>query len=95
MIGLHRLVDYETTPREKVNETPLYFKTITEVAELIKSRQLSPVEVTAKSLERIDQLDSRLKSYATVTAERAMTAARKAEQSKNRYVRICRTKGKE
>ena len=63
-----------------MSETPLYLKTITQVAELIKSKQLSPVEVTTKSLERIDQLDSRLKSYATVMADHAMTAARRAEE---------------
>ena len=60
-------------------ETPLHFKTITEVAELIRSKRLSPVEVTTELLGRIDQLDSRLKSYATVMADHAMAAAVKAE----------------
>jgi len=63
-----------------MNETPLHFKTITQVAERIKSKQLSPVEITAKLLERIDQLDSRLKSYATLMADYAMTAAKRAEE---------------
>ena len=38
------------------------------------------MEVTTKSLERIDQLDSRLKSYALVMADHAMTRARRAEE---------------
>jgi amidase len=63
-----------------MNKMPLHFKTITQVAELIKSKQLSPVEVTTKSLERINQLDSRLKSYATIMADHAMTAAGRAEE---------------
>ncbi|MCZ6678580.1 MAG: amidase [Candidatus Poribacteria bacterium] len=62
-----------------MHETLLHFKTITEVAELIKSKQLSPVEVTTKILERIDQLDRRFKSYATVMADHALTAAQNAE----------------
>ena len=58
---------------------PLHFKTITEVSELIKAKHISPVEVTTAILDRIDQLDSHLKSYATVTADHAMIAAQKAE----------------
>ena len=34
-------------------ETPLHFKTIVEVASLIESRALSPVDVTEAALERI------------------------------------------
>ena len=62
-----------------MSEIPLHFKTITEVAELIKAKHISPVEVTTAILDRIDQLDSRLKSYATVMADHAMRAARRAE----------------
>src|SRR5215468_10589973 len=60
--------------------TPLYFHTITELAALIQSQQLSPVEVTRALLERITQLDGRYKSYATVMADQALAAARLAEQ---------------
>ena len=66
-----------------MHETPLHFRTITDIAEGIASKQLSPVEVTAAMLERIDRLDSRLKSYATVMAEHAMAAAQKAESEIN------------
>ena len=61
-------------------ETPLYNKTITNLAELLSSKKLSPVELTTIMLERIGQHDGRLKSYATVTAEQAMESAEKAEQ---------------
>lgn len=63
-----------------MSETPLYYKPITEIAELLSSRKLSPVELTTIMLDRIEQLDDRLKSYATVTAEQAIAAAQKAEQ---------------
>jgi len=66
-----------------MHETPLHFRSITEIAEGIVSKQLSPVEVTTAMLERIDRLDSRLKSYATVMADSAMAAAQKAESEIN------------
>ena len=61
-------------------ETPLHFKTIREVAALLESKQLSPVELTRAMLERIDALDQTLMSYATLMAESAMTQAQTAEQ---------------
>ena len=66
-----------------MSETPLHFMTITEVAKRIASKQLSPVDVTTAMLERIEQLDNRLNSYATVTPEQAMAAAQAVEQEIN------------
>jgi amidase len=60
--------------------SPLYFHTISELAALIQSRQISPIEVTQALLERITQLDQRYQSYATVMADHALQAARVAEQ---------------
>ena len=62
-----------------MTDTPLHYKTITEIAALIEARELSPTEATRASLERIDALDGRLKSYATVMADHAIGAARRAE----------------
>ena len=61
-------------------DTPLYFHTIAELATLIQSQQVSPVEVTRVLLERITRLDGRYKSYATVMADSALEAARVAER---------------
>ena len=61
-------------------ETPLHFRTITEISDVIASKQVSPVEITTAMLQRIDELDGQLKSYATVMADSAMAAAQKAEQ---------------
>lgn len=63
-----------------MSDTPLFYKPITEIAELLSSKKLSPIELTTVILDRIEQHDDRLKSYATITAEQAMTAAQKAEQ---------------
>ena len=70
-----------------MSETPLHFKTITEIAEGIAGKQLSPVDVTTALLARIEELDGQLKSYATVMAEHAMAAAQAAERemSAGRY----------
>lgn len=63
-----------------MSETPLYYKPITEIAELLSSKKLSPVELTTTMLQRIEQLDEQLKSYATLMPDHAMAAAQKAEQ---------------
>ena len=60
--------------------TPIHFKTISEVASLIESKQLSPVELTETMLRRIESLDGRYKSYATVMTDHAMASAQAAEK---------------
>ncbi|HZP44678.1 MAG TPA: amidase [Candidatus Binataceae bacterium] len=49
------------------------------LADRIRRRELSPVELTESFLRRIERLDSRLKCYITVTADQAREAARRAE----------------
>ena len=61
-------------------DVPLHFKPVTELSKLIRSKRVSPVEVTRATLDRIGELDSRYKTYATLTADHAMDAARRAEQ---------------
>lgn len=57
----------------------VHFLELTELAELIRTREISPVEAARQQLDRIAALDGRLASYALVTAERAMAEARAAE----------------
>ena len=64
-----------------MQDTPLHFKTISQVAGLIETKQLSPVELTEAVLSRIDALDGRYKSYATVMGDQAMASARAAESA--------------
>lgn len=59
---------------------PLHYATLLEVAGLLESGELSPVDLTQMMLDRIGKVDSHLLSYATVTAERALDAARNAER---------------
>ena len=58
----------------------MHYKTIYKLAPLIKSGDLSPVELTRSQLERIEKLDGTLNAYATITAEKAMQDALQAEQ---------------
>jgi len=67
--------------RLPMSETPLHFKTITELAALIKGKALSPVEVTEAMLTRIQERDPQYQSYATVMAEQARASAQTAERA--------------
>lgn len=73
-------MDQAAVRTSRKEETPLHYKTIQQVAELIRKEQLSPVELTETSLQRIGELDGRLKSYATVMADHALAAAAAAER---------------
>ena len=57
----------------------LYFLTIHQASELIRSRQLSPVELTRACLDRIEQTDERLHSFILTLADEALKDARVAE----------------
>ena len=58
--------------------TALHDLTIAEAAPLLKAKKLSPVELTASYLSRIDAFDGQLNAYIRVLPEQAMAAARKA-----------------
>ncbi len=55
-------------------------RNLTEVAGLIRKREVSPVELVGAVLERMDRLDGKLHSYITVTRDLALEQARAAER---------------
>ena len=55
------------------------FLTIAEAARRIATRDLSPVELLADCLARVDAVDDRLGSFVTLTRDRALAEARAAE----------------
>ncbi|MCX6023204.1 MAG: amidase [Chloroflexi bacterium] len=59
--------------------TSLHYLSIAEAGELIKSKQISPVELTQVFLDRIAALDSQLLSFITVTSEFALKQAKASE----------------
>jgi amidase len=57
----------------------LHYLELTELAALLRSRDVTSVEVTRAQLERIDHLDDRLASYALITPEDALAEAKAAD----------------
>ncbi len=52
-----------------------------QLGDLIRRREVSPVEVTQTSLDRIQELNPKLNAFITVTAEGALQSARRAERA--------------
>src|ERR1700731_3852492 len=61
-------------------EEALAFATMEELGSLLAKRKVSPVEITEIFLRRIERLNPSLNAYLTVTAERAVAEARRAEK---------------
>ena len=59
----------------------IVFLSATRQAELIRAKQLSPVELVRAYLERIERFDGRLRAYVTVCRETALADARRAENA--------------
>lgn len=60
--------------------TDLHYATLLEASDAIRSREVSPVELTRALLDRIDKLEPQLRCYATVTRELALAQAKQAEK---------------
>jgi len=63
-----------------MDKSNICFMAITELAKLIKQKQISPVEVTSVFLERIEKLDYKTNAFITIMADQAITDSKKAEQ---------------
>lgn len=61
-------------------ETELHYLSIAEAAKLLRRKALSPVELVQAVLNRIEEVDGRLKTYVTLLAKDALAAARRAEK---------------
>ncbi len=66
-------------PNEAPAREPLHYARLTDVAKLIETGEVSPVEITSQMLRRIATVNARLHGYVTVTADEAMASARSAE----------------
>src|SRR5258708_25251252 len=56
------------------------YGSITEISELIRQQNVSPVELVTECLERIEHLQPQLNAFITVTADQALQEARIAER---------------
>ena len=59
----------------------IVFLSAAELSELIKRKDVSPVEAAEAYLDRINNIDHRLNSYITVCRDEALQAAREAERA--------------
>ena len=59
--------------------TALHYLELTQLASCLRTRKVSPVEVTRAQLERIAAMDGSLGSYARVTSDEALAQAQQAE----------------
>ncbi|MEK7873849.1 MAG: amidase, partial [Chloroflexota bacterium] len=57
----------------------LAFLSVARLSDLLRERQVSPVEVTRAALDRIAQVDSRLNAYLLLMEREALSSARTAE----------------
>ena len=69
-----------TPPASIAASDAVHFLTLVDIGRRIASREVSPVDLTERMLDRIGRIDPGLKSYATVMSEGAREAARAAER---------------
>jgi Asp-tRNA(Asn)/Glu-tRNA(Gln) amidotransferase A subunit family amidase len=70
-----------------MDATDLCFTPATELDRLIRTRAVSPVEVTRAVLARIERLNPQLNAFLTVTADLALAQAKSAEERARRGAR--------
>ena len=63
-----------------MSDADLCYLSIAELGRRLAARELSPVELTEAYLRRIEALDSKVHAFITLTPERALDDARRAEQ---------------
>jgi Asp-tRNA(Asn)/Glu-tRNA(Gln) amidotransferase A subunit family amidase len=71
-----------------MNTDELCWIPASELARMIRAKDVSPVEVVAAVLERIDRINPRVNAYCTITAEQARKAAVEAEAAVRRGDRL-------
>ena len=64
-----------------MQENDLVFMSGRELAALIRTRQVSPVEVTTAFLDRVEALNPKVNAFITILRDEAIANARRAEQA--------------
>jgi amidase len=71
-----------------MTDDELCFTPATRLASLIRSRRVSPLELTRALLARIERVDPALNAYCTIAAEQALSAARAATRGLTRSAKL-------
>jgi len=66
--------------KEKLEKELIHYKTISEISKMIKSREISSIELTQLMLNRITTVDEKLNSYLFVFKEVALSTATKLDK---------------
>lgn len=69
-----------TTPNTQATGGDFAYMSAVDIAELVRRRKVSPVEVVRASLERIEALEPTLNAFVTLTPELALADARRCEK---------------
>jgi aspartyl-tRNA(Asn)/glutamyl-tRNA(Gln) amidotransferase subunit A len=69
----------QATGWDYLESRPMRYMDATELAAMIRSKQLSPVEVAQSHLDRIEVVNPKLNAIVTLVAEQALEAAKAAE----------------
>ncbi len=62
-----------------MSQEPLHYRSITSLAAMLRSGEITPTALTERLLERIEELNGPLRAFNLVTADRAMAEAKAAE----------------
>lgn len=74
-----RLINNKKESAAMGSQTDLHYMSALEQADLIRTRQISPVDLVTASLDRIEAYDDTLRAWITVNPELALQQARTAE----------------
>src|SRR5437764_13931277 len=65
--------------RQEVDRSNVTQLDLNEASQLLRSKEISPVELTQECLSRIERFNGKLNAFITVTADSALAEARLAE----------------
>ena len=63
-----------------MQENELVFKSGRELGAMIRSKQVSPLEIVGAFLDRIEKLNPKVNAFITILRDEALTKARQAER---------------
>ena len=69
--------------KKKGGKMSLYRKTASEIAEMIKNKEVTSEEVTRKFLQRIDSLEDKIGAFSSVLHEKSLESAKKYDNDNN------------
>jgi aspartyl-tRNA(Asn)/glutamyl-tRNA(Gln) amidotransferase subunit A len=79
IVGIDKAAGHAIAPQHNPQGSSLTKLSLSEASQLVRSKKVSPVELTKGCLSYIERLNPKLNAFITVTADSALAQARKAE----------------